>query len=153
MYTMWICINVVNVLHTTLSLQLLNPDLQIEFKRPQFVRKIHYINRKDCCLFRLSNVGFFIGNEPAVKGQLTKNTPCQVLGKVRHREVTITCNNLVRGKYVVLQNTDSKTKDPLQVNNSNINKNNSINKFCYNAHMNNKNIKKTICITTLNNKN
>ncbi len=65
--------------------------------------------RYDCCAdYRFLDVGIYVGNEPAVYGELSRNRKCTFYeGPPQNAEILeLECDSPISGQYLILQITN-----------------------------------------------
>ncbi len=79
--------------------------LQLEFSTTLTVEHLSIVMRSDCCAERFSNVGIYVGNQPATYGKVSRNQRCTYYeGPAQLGEtVELGCDTPVSGQYVIIQ--------------------------------------------------
>ncbi len=83
-----------------------NPWLQLDFNHtPMTVVSLSIMMRFDCCFDWFNRIGIYVGNEPAVQGQISRNQVCAYYeGPPRTKAVIgLECENPISGQYLVIQ--------------------------------------------------
>ncbi len=91
--------------------------LQLDFSTPVTVKLLSIVMRYDCYADWFNDVGIYVGNKPAIYGQVSRNGKCTYYeGPAQNGEtVELACDAPVSGQYLIVQKVDW-SYEPMMVN-------------------------------------
>ncbi len=93
--------------------------LQISFNSTTMtIESLTIITRLDCCADKFKNIGVYVGNDPAVKGNVSRNKKCAFYkgpAPFSGAMLKLECQMPTSGRYLVIQRID-QTSEPITTN-------------------------------------